>query len=123
MVVALSAKVKDVEGHSKLLSDELMQLKAQQVTKTPISPMKTTSERSDSLIVFDASRIPVELSSSLSDLNDVFSALQETPSGREVIQSLYQSTDAPDQTFSDPAKGEPLRNLVRIALQSPKKRK
>lgn len=122
MVVALTGKVKGLEERSKLLSDELEQLRAQQSTKPSTSILKTKADRSDSVIVFDASKIPVELSSSLSDLNDVFSALQETPYGKEAIQSLYPSTEAPAQSLSDQEKGEPLRNLVRIALQSPKKR-
>ena len=113
--------MREQEEQCKQLNYELEQLRARPVTQSSSSAKKVTTERSESVIIFDASKIPVELTSSINDLNDVFSALQETPYGREAIQSLYHSAEEPIETSSDQEKGEPLRSLVRLALRSPKK--
>jgi hypothetical protein len=84
-----------------------------------------------SLVVFDASQIPVELTSSLADLNDIFSALHQTSSGKEVIDTLFASSSEPQvesaaETSSSPAVGLKsqggLKSLIRAALASPVKK-
>jgi hypothetical protein len=81
-----------------------------------------------SLVVFDASQIPVELTSSLQDLNDVFSALGESSAGQELVSSLFKreaSATTPTEVSIDTPMRSPklrpgaLKNLVRAALASP----
>lgn len=122
MIVSLNGKVKGLEEREQRLKDELEFAKEVNLPKSPPVMRNIPADRSDSIIVFDASKIPVELSSSLEDLNDVFVALQETTAGKEAIQSLYETSPA-KPISSEKVSGESLKNLVRVALSSPRMQK